>query len=64
MEYVAAGKLGEITVDVGLLVGIVWTLGQIGLVLLLLYVVVRLAVTHSLNAHRRSETEEPTHAGR
>jgi len=41
--------------DVGLLAGIVWVLGQLGLVLLMLYVVVRVAVTHSLKAYRKGE---------
>lgn len=45
--------------DIGLLVGIVWILGQIGLVLLFLYVVLRVAVTDSLKAHRQSEIIRP-----
>jgi hypothetical protein len=46
----------ENAVDVGLVVGIVWILGQILLVLGALYVVVRLAVGRALKAHCRRET--------
>ena len=41
--------------DVGLLVGIVWVLGQVALVLGVLYWVVRVAVGHALRAHRKKE---------
>ena len=45
----------EASVDVGLLVGILWILGQVFLVLGVLYLVVRVAVGHALKAHRRRE---------